>query len=292
MKKIFKIKKFNKYYFIGSIIAFAFIIMLIVTESAPSLNWTIKNEMKTGDWAPHDPGLKYPVEHTNWITPFYFTFQSNILVFVLFILKSFGILEIKTKESHKKYQIITTINITITMILYWTLLGPVSSIWTHGGIESILKIIATLGVHLLIPIMMLISFHFDKLKKGENGVVLSYTNILLTLIYPIIWIIISISLYYITRKIHHFSPEALNNGKWWLKPVDSKVRHNPDWDIKFGVAVYFFLSFDLLAVYIPILAILTIAIIFVLISLLFLAISKPDSKLNNLFRKKDKKITT
>ncbi len=254
-----------------------FIIFMIISDSTTSLNWTVIVKNK-GTIDPKD--AKVSIEHVNWITVFYFTFQSNFLVAVYLYLRAFGIMKPKENSHHKMFQLIVTLNITITMITYWVILAPFSSIWTHGGVAGAIKIIVTIMVHLITPILMLIAFHKDKLQEGEEGVVLSKKKLVFVLIYPITWLILAISIYYITRTNAHYHTEVLNKQthEFALIKGEGTITHQT------GTAIYFFLNFDGVSVWITVGACITIGVAFIAFGYLFLVVSNPESKLNKKIR--------
>ncbi|NQZ29170.1 MAG: hypothetical protein HRT98_02185 [Mycoplasmatales bacterium] len=267
----------NKYFLIGAIISTIFIILMIISDSTTALNWTVTFHNKGNVDLKH---AKYPIEHVNWITVFYFTFQSNFLVMIYLYLRAFGVIKPKENKHHKMFQLITTLNITITMITYWTILAPFSTIWTHGGVAGTFKIIVTFMVHLITPILMLVAFHKDKLQENEEGVVLSMKKIPLVLIYPIAWLIMAIVIYFVTKTESHYSQVIINKatGEYILVKDGGPIVHSA------GVAVYFFLNFAGVPLWITLGACAAITILFIVFGFLFFAISNPKSKLNKIIK--------
>ncbi|CAM9105286.1 DUF4328 domain-containing protein [Mycoplasma todarodis] len=246
---------------------------MIISDSTTAFNWTVKFHNK-GSVALED--AKYPIEHVNWITVFYFTFQSNLLVMIYLYLRAFGVMKPKENKHHKMFQLIVTLNITITMVTYWMILAPFSSIWTHGGVAGAIKIVVTFMVHLITPILMLIAFHKDKLQEGEEGVVISKKKLPLVLIYPTTWLIIAIIVYFTTQTEGHYSQVIENQatGKYMMVKDGGSIDHSS------GVAIYFFLNFADVPIGVTLGASAAISIAFIAFGFLFLAVSNPESKLN------------
>ncbi|TCG10962.1 hypothetical protein [Mycoplasma todarodis] len=263
----------NKYFLISAIIATIFIIIMIIADSVTALNWTVIRGNKETT-ALKD--AKYSIEHVNWITIFYFTFQSNLLVVIYLYLRAFGIMKPKQNSHHKMFQLIVTLNITITMVTYWLILAPFSSVWTHGGFPGALKIIVTIMVHLITPIFMLIAFHKDKLQINEEGVILGNKKLLYVLIYPIIWLVLAVSIYFATRTDAHYLRKIINDHthEFALVKGNGSIIHSS------GVAIYFFLDFGGVPIGVTIGACLAIGIAFIGFGYLFIVVSNPNSKLN------------
>ncbi|CAM9116161.1 hypothetical protein MYMA111404_01810 [Mycoplasma marinum] len=266
--------KINKGILIFATFSFVFLILSIISDTVQSLNWTVFSYYKNNDISK----MHVPIEHVSWISIFYFTFQTNLIVFIFLLLRGLGIIKPKEKLSHKLFQLITVVNITITMCVYWTVLAPFSSIWTHGGFPGVFKRVVTILVHFVAPVFMIITYHIDKLKKGENGVILNKKHIFYILIYPILWIVMAIIVYYASREANTYTlMQNPVDNTWFLSKDANGTIHR-----KIGVAIYFFLNFDEVKIYITISIIIGITLLFLAFGSLFISLSNPNSRINSL----------
>ncbi len=273
--------KKNWYFLIAGLFSSLFIISMICIDTIPSLNWTVENLSSNKN------NLIPPTKHIGWTIVLYFTFQSNVLVCIYLFLRGLNIIQPKTNTHHKMFQLIVTINITITMIIYWTVLAPFSSIWSHGGLSGVLKRVNTLMVHLITPIFMLIGFHIDKLSKEEKGVIIGYKKVPFVLIYPLVWMILAVVVYFSTRELQNFNIVQVGSK---FKLVDEVIGSSLPVVSKYtGIAVYFFLAFDNVSLFVFIGIPIAITFIFIGMGFLFIAISNPDSKINKIKFKHKKK---
>lgn len=104
-------------------------------------------------------------------TAYYFTYQSNILVIVYFILDIFSI--IKKKETfYPRFKGAVTMAITITFLVYHFLLSPTAE--DYKGLHYIRNII----LHYIVPIMTI----FDYIIFDKKGIY--------KIVDPLLWLII------------------------------------------------------------------------------------------------------
>ena len=101
-------------------------------------------------------------------TAYYFTYQSNILVIVYFILDIFNI--IKKKETfYPRFKGAVTMSITVTFLVYHFLLST-----TSGKLEGI-DYIRNIILHYIVPIMTIFDYIiFDKkgiYKNADNDII-------------------------------------------------------------------------------------------------------------------------
>ncbi len=265
----------NKKYLLLSILMFVFLIFMILSDSITKFNWTVEKINKANTVIEK---YKFPIEHKNWIVPFYFTFQSNVMVFLYITLRAFGLICPNKNKSIKMFQMITLTNITVTFVGYWLLLAPFSSIWTHSAtgakdaaIAGAMKITGTLMVHLISPFIMM--YIFSQEKKAAK-IILTYKDLWKFLIYPVLWLILAIIVYYATRHQHSFTKQVVSTGDFKLIPdLKGSIKKT------FGVGVYFFIFFDLFSPMIPIGAISMLTIFFLITSTIYIAISNPSTRL-------------
>ena len=135
----------------------------------------------------------------------YFTLQTNIFsvsIFLILLIQSFVTLhkehEVKVAYINPTLHLACTMYITITMIVYWLVLTPVS-----GPPQNVILLLDGLGLHLITPLLAII----DCLLFSNHGKV-SFKAIPKLLIYPVLYyisvIIVSqcITEPYYTLKIH------------------------------------------------------------------------------------------
>ena len=124
------------------------------------------------------------------IIPFYFTIQSNFLAFFISALVCFKII-----KNHQKLRILTTfmaVNLIVTFLVYWAFLFPLDpNTDLFGWIRNI-------TLHTLTPILAVAVFLYKYTQTNHNlpkrPLLLSS---LLHLIYPAIYLISVIALYFI-----------------------------------------------------------------------------------------------
>ena len=128
-------------------------------------------------------------------TAYYFTYQSNILVIVYFILDIFNI--IKKKETfYPRFKGAVTMSITVTFLVYHFLLSP-----TSGKLEGI-DYIRNIILHYIVPIMTI----FDYIIFDKKGIY--------KIIDPILWLIIPI-LYFVFVLIRARVGSPFSDGSYY-----------------------------------------------------------------------------
>ncbi|OEJ15352.1 hypothetical protein BFL38_13745 [Brachyspira hampsonii] len=128
-------------------------------------------------------------------TAYYFTYQSNILVIIYFILDILNI--IKKKETfYPRFKGAVTMSITVTFLVYHFLLSPTAD--KYIGFAYIRNVI----VHYIVPVMTIFDYIiFD--KKGIYKV-----------IDPILWLIIPI-LYFVFILIRARVGSPFSDGSYY-----------------------------------------------------------------------------
>ena len=121
------------------------------------------------------------------VFPFYFTFQSNVLGLAFGIIAVFGL--IKNKKWNYNIRIFAAVNLTLTFIVYWTVLLP-----TAGAPDGIVSWFANMFIHCITPILTVICFVFY--VRRETIKFVTWKKSLLHILYPLVWFIIAIILYY------------------------------------------------------------------------------------------------
>lgn len=119
----------------------------------------------------------------------YYTIQSNILAFVLFALLFFrSVYEFGKKERVGRtdfftgFQFICVINLLLTFCVYWMILLPDKFTMGYGSVTLSFR---NLSVHLIVPLLCLIDY-FAFSNPGK----LKYRSIWGALIYPTFYIIL------------------------------------------------------------------------------------------------------
>uniref|UniRef100_UPI003F4C320C Pr6Pr family membrane protein n=1 Tax=Brachyspira catarrhinii TaxID=2528966 RepID=UPI003F4C320C len=128
-------------------------------------------------------------------TAYYFTYQSNILVVIYFILDIINILK-KKETFHPRFKGAVTTSITLTFLIYHFLLSPTAE--DYKGVFYIRNII----LHYIVPIMTIFDYIiFD--KKGAYKIV-----------DPLLWLIIPI-IYFIFMLIRAKLGSPFSNGSYY-----------------------------------------------------------------------------
>ncbi|WP_157153959.1 Pr6Pr family membrane protein [Brachyspira murdochii] len=134
--------------------------------------------------------IKFDIE-----TAYYFTYQSNILVIVYFILDIFNI--IKKKETfYPRFKGAVTMSITVTFLVYHFLLGP-----TSGKLEGI-DYIRNIILHYILPIMTI----FDYIIFDKKGIY--------EIVDPLLWLIIPL-LYFVFVLIRARVGSPFSDGSYY-----------------------------------------------------------------------------
>ena len=226
-----------------------------------------------------------------WTFPFYFTIQSNILVMIYLFLIGLNILKPNKSKSSFIFELIVLLNISITFLVFWFLLLP--QIGIDNFCSNKYSLIENILLHAVTPLFMFIIFFIRFAKTKNKNIFLNYKHFSLFLIYPIIWLLISIIIYYSSRYyafyIHSYHFQTKEGAIKWqntlnkLSYIDHVVlkgkvvtSYIPGW---FGNAVYFFLNFDNVSYWVPIISVMGIAILFVCFSLILISITNPKYKL-------------
>ncbi len=209
---------------------------------------------------------------------FYFTIHSNIFVLVYMFLRAFNLINPRTNKHAKIFQLIVATNIFVTFLIYWTILAPIDNIW-----NTPLKILDNFQLHLMTPLIMLFAFVFETSRRSANQENISLKNIelLYSFIFPILWLIMAITLYYATRKNIYLEFKYSDNT--WSNAFQ----------YKFGIAIYPFLAFDITPVWLPIVCLISIIAITTFIAYLLVVSSRHESwiyKFNDYVKERMKKL--
>ncbi len=168
---------------------------------------------------------------------FYFTFLSNVIGLIVSSIRVFE--NIKGIE-HKKYNILrlmATTSLIVTFLVYWSYLFP-GSLKTHG--MEAFNFTKTLFVHALTPIMMVVVFFYSNFKLREAIKKSPWKESLFTSIYPLVWMIVAIIIYF-----------ALGGDKDSAIYSFLNFNKNPAWMFPaffFGIGSLYFLTSLLLQV--------------------------------------------
>ncbi|WP_131613501.1 hypothetical protein [Mycoplasma todarodis] len=208
---------------------------------------------------------------------FYFTIHSNIFVMVYMFLRSLGLIDPRKNKHAKVFQMIVAINIFVTFIVYWTILAPIDVIWLTP-----LKILNNFQLHFFTPLIMFVAFIFEvsRRKANEGNIKLKYKDLWYAMIFPIVWLIMAITLYYATRTT------------WVMQFKYSDGTWSPKFIYTFGIAIYPFLAFDIVPIWLPVVSLIAItALVFIVASLIITAdnhnswMYKLNDKVKSIFHK-------
>ncbi len=215
--------------------------------------------------------------------PLYFTIQSNIMVMIYLLLRTMGILKPNEKKSHKIIEGVVLLNIFVTFFIYWGVLSWFSSVW-----ENAFKAIQSFGHHFIMPSLMFVIFYKFSLKS-EKQMSLSYKDFYWFIIYPLVWLLVSIIIYFSTIQdiegLVHIKDDKVPTdlGNWKLAngtvtsdywTITSKTRPIYTQTFKSGWAIYFFFDFKNTPAWLSTTVTLGIAALFVLLSLLVIKTTK------------------
>ncbi|WP_300367005.1 Pr6Pr family membrane protein [Brachyspira sp.] len=128
-------------------------------------------------------------------TIYYFTYQSNILVIVYFILDIINIIK-KDETFHPRFKGAVTMSITVTFLVYHFLLSPTAT--KYEGLEYMRNII----VHYILPIMTI----FDYIIFDVKGIY--------KIMDPLLWMLIPI-VYFAFILIKARIGEPFSNGSYY-----------------------------------------------------------------------------
>lgn len=121
---------------------------------------------------------------------FYFTFMSNVSGLVVAILASFDI--VKSDSVHlQRFKVMATTNLTVTMIVYWTLLfGP------SIDKQDAFSLITNLSVHLVTPMALLFAFIYEARKGNVVNKINIKKTAMINISFPLLWMVMATVLYY------------------------------------------------------------------------------------------------
>lgn len=182
-------------------------LLLLVSSVGIALMWT-----QTFEFFPRE---KAPGDRENWkqflILPFYFTFLSNLCAFLASFFRCTEI--IKNENFLRRLEIFMAVNLTITMLVYWTMIFP------RNEINSPFSFTATFWIHVITPCLSLIVFFLHNHVYAERVSVKTWRNSIWHLIFPVVWLIVAISIYYIlggnkNDAIYKFLD--FNHQAWWM----------------------------------------------------------------------------
>ena len=126
---------------------------------------------------------------------FYFTFQSNFIGMITSGIITFFKVD-REKPWVQRLKICMVINLTITMIVFWTIL------FRDPSKYSTFTFVSTVLVHAVNPIMALIAFCWDVYKE-DYAIKVNVKTTSLLIIYPVVWLIIAVILYYAINDGEH-----------------------------------------------------------------------------------------
>ena len=127
----------------------------------------------------------------------HFTSQANIMGLVVALL----ILANKSSAHVQRLKILALVSLTITCLVFWSLIFPKRGI----GEYRLFSFVGTIIVHAITPILIVVAFLYDSIKQKNNLYLRKHLTVLLLMIYPVLWLIMAIVVYYtINYSIYSF----------------------------------------------------------------------------------------
>lgn len=122
---------------------------------------------------------------------FHFTFISNLIVVITSFIVIYNKVDFQSTWL-QRLKILMIVNITLTGLVYWILLS--NRVCTMNSFQ----LITTIFAHALVPALSIFVFTYESLTTTiEKQNKIKKTNItLLNLLFPLVWIIIAIIIYY------------------------------------------------------------------------------------------------
>ena len=283
-----KLRKLNLVFFILSLIFILYSISLVFLSS-------LIREPDSIDVLEKVPDKIVLTDFFNkkYTYAFYFTIHSNVFALVYFLL-----IFMKKNRSLKfkkffMFETITLFNLIVTVIVYWTIL------WPFDEFNNYFSFVENILLHVIVPVMFFIVWTYRNFILKEKRVLVEYKEFYKFLIYPFLYLVVAIVLYYSTRvnltykKDYHFLNKNLvnqfltklknyQNIQIFVKENIVSVHYYGVW----GNAVYYFLSFDNLVWWLPIGVIFGIFVFFLILIFSFIKINK-KYLYNRLYEKKE-----
>ncbi|MCP4336418.1 MAG: hypothetical protein GY679_01045 [Mycoplasma sp.] len=222
-----------------------------------------------------------------WTFPFYFTIQSNFMVIIYLFLTGFNLIDPKKKKNALLFELITLLNIFITGIVFWGVLFQENNLFNNA-----FNLIVNIGLHAIVPIIMISAWSIKIFSKKQQEVFIDYLEFWKFLIYPLIWLLISIIVYYSSRTLvnynFYYKFDNAQDFNKWIKILQSNninIDIFDKWSVKasiegyWGNAIYFFLNFDNIDVWVTVVSIFGIALLIISSSLLIIMFSNDKTRL-------------
>ncbi len=282
----------NKWIWAAAIITFLIVLFgIVVNYSSP-----VPNKVKVVKLEHVSKTLMPFISNQNRHFAF-FTVQTNIIVMTYFILVALGILKPNSKKSHKIFEGISLLSIFITFFIYWTILAAKSSIWSNPLLST-----SSVLAHFILPTIMFIGFFFSNFKDKEVFK-LENKDFVWFLIYPLLWLILILIIYYATlQDVDAYiatKPGGANTISGWEQINAPSSVAKQMWDFSgtknlqlyhknfnAGMVIYFFFNFKYVPVWLPIVVSMVISILFIINSFLFISLTNKESKIRKLFKRK------
>ena len=144
---------------------------------------------------------------------FKFTFLSNLMCCVV---SFFAITNIISNENNhfRRIKVMNNANLTITMIVFWTLIFPKRGI----GYYDVFGFITTIFAHLIVPILAIITFFIEAKYSSINKKINIVKTSTMNMIFIVLWTIIALILYFSfggVKKDAIYSFMAILQNKWY-----------------------------------------------------------------------------
>lgn len=125
--------------------------------------------------------------YSNLILWFYFTFISNVMGFLMALFWIFKL--IKNERIQKFWQNLATVNLTITLIVYWAALFPL------GQPTNVFNWFSNMFVHLVVPILAILAFIVENVLSKNNIQFHLWKTAGWSMLFPLGWLAIAVIIY-------------------------------------------------------------------------------------------------
>ena len=142
---------------------------------------------------------------------FYFTLWSNLSALIVSFIRT---MKLKANQKWlKQAEILMGVNLTVTMLVYWAIIFPTRT--SHSDFEMV----STVSVHVITPIFALWAMFVQNIKNTEVPKLHVGKVTLMNLVFPVVWLIIAIIIYYSLGSNEHAAIYKFLNfseHKWYM----------------------------------------------------------------------------
>ena len=219
--------------------------------------------------------------------PFYFTIHSNFFALVYFLLIFSGKIFPPKSKKFFIFETIVLFNLIITVLVYWIML------WPYARYDNPYLLTETILLHAIVPFIFFTAWTYRIFILKEKRFVIEYKEFYKFLIYPLLYLIIVVILYYATRQDYVYKVDYPFANKILVSQFLEKLKDYENIQVfvkenvvsinycgKWGNAAYFFLNFDNLFWWVPVLVIFGVFLTFLFLIFTFIKINKIFVKIN------------